>query len=100
MGMSGGGIAVLLGAGASFDCADPDLNELNNEFTPPLAVDLFRNKPSFNNILTKYPKAEALSADIRSAVLAKKNLEEVLRGLQDSSDLITRRMFFQVPLYL
>ena len=42
------GIAVLIGAGASNDCTDADLGEINPEFRPPLAVDLFVNRPSFN----------------------------------------------------
>jgi hypothetical protein len=39
-------LVVILGAGASFDCIQPNTVH-NPDFTPPLVAELFSNRASF-----------------------------------------------------
>jgi hypothetical protein len=92
-------LAVIVGAGASYDCGMR--SEIDPQWRPPLAKDLFINRvPSFTNILRQYPGAENLAEQIRSGVERGVNLETILRSLSESANLGTRRDFLQVPLYI
>jgi len=95
------GLAVILGAGASFDCADAEIAATDPEWQPPLVQGLFANRrSSFNPILLKYPKAAALAPQIRMAVQQGTSLEDVLRELEEVPQDAVRRQFWEVPLYL
>lgn len=94
------GLAVILGAGASFDCADADIAQIDPGWTPPLVQELFANRTTFNPILLKYPKAAALSGQIRDEVRAKRSLEDVLRDLTSAPQETVRRQVWEIPLYL
>lgn len=93
-------LAVVIGAGASFDCAGADTGEVNEDFRPPLVKHLFDVRHSFNQVLKKYPKAEQLSADIRARVRRNIGLETILREMQTRNSVTLRKQYWQVPLYL
>jgi len=91
-------LCVVLGAGSSYDCIS-DV-EFEPNFRPPLAAQLFENRSSFNAILRKYPGAEALSDLIRARVKNGDNLETVLRQIASEENVVLRKQFWEVPLYL
>ena len=105
---------IVLGAGASYDCValktdsdepDPGVTRVNVQYRPPLAKDLFSSEQVFDEILRKYPLATALSEEIRSRLRKSSEeqnatLEEILKELQSSPSLDTRRQVWEIPLYL
>lgn len=93
-------LTVVVGAGASHNCVDDNTNRFRSDLTPPVVQDLFENNDRFNEILRQYPKAEALSATIRSRVRRKEPLESVLKDLAAADDLLRKKQFWHVPLYL
>ena len=93
-------LTVLIGAGASFDCASSITGQTDEGFRPPLVKQLFEPKPTFDAVLSKYPRARALSATIRSRVAGGDGLEEVFRDLASEHSRVLRRQYWQVPLYL
>lgn len=93
-------LTVVVGAGASHNCVDQETNKFRTDLTPPLVQDLFENRDPFNVILRQYPKAEALSATIRSRLRRKEQLESVLKGLAAANDLSLKKQFWHIPLYL
>lgn len=93
-------LAVIIGAGASHDCAREGVNELSNDYRPPLVQELFEFRPAFNAILRKYPKAEDLSPTIRTKVKKGAYLETYLKDLASEEKLVFRKQYWQVPLYL
>src|SRR4051812_43595134 len=58
-------LVVVLGAGASFDCASPEM-EPDDAFRPPLVRDLFA--PRYFQTLDNYPVARHAGAEIRSII--------------------------------
>jgi hypothetical protein len=95
-------LVVIIGAGASFDCASELVNK-RPELQPPLVKDLFA--PRLAEFLDRYPLAQAAAADIRRAIAPESEnavpLERYLReGLRDSEDMYAQRRYRQVPLYL
>jgi hypothetical protein len=51
-------LTIVIGAGASYDCADGKTGaEINDQYRPPLAKDIFGTK--FNKILSRYPAVTA-----------------------------------------
>lgn len=94
------GIAIIIGAGASWDCANASTGRINDAFRPPLVGELFQNRNGFNDILNKYPKARALSGRIRDGLAAGRGLEDILREISQAPQETSRSQYFQVPLYL
>jgi len=72
---------IILGAGASFECVDPnklDTNKLSNR--PPLTFDLFR--PSFRDMIERYPEISSLASDWDAKVRSfERNFEDYLTKL-------------------
>lgn len=111
---------VILGAGASFDCASEGSQIHNEAWRPPLTIDLFRglksvdaglksdedpdqhtHRPEFFEILNDYPGARTLSASIIPRLAAgAAGLEEVLRELAESEDRTERQDYMQIPAYI
>jgi hypothetical protein len=95
-------LIVLVGAGASYDCAS-NYQRRVIAFRPPLVKELFESRPdTFNAILHRYPLAEAAAAQIRP-VLSRGAIvfEEYLRTrFQESDHPYTRRKLFSIPPYL
>src|SRR5438874_9072993 len=94
-------LVVVIGAGASFDCASDEV-ERDAGLRPPLVKDLFGNKKDFAQILNHYPLAEMAAAEIRTTLRDEAvALEEYLRTrLRDADDAYARLRYRQIPLYL
>jgi hypothetical protein len=92
-------LLIILGAGASFDCASQEV-ETRVDSRPPLVTELFA--PRFAQILNRYPLAEQAAAGIRTAVAnGSLAVESVLRErLRDSPHEHERRQYWSIPLYL
>ena len=93
-------LTVILGAGSSYDCVTPNVAEHNTDYRPPLTEELFAFRRSFNAILRKYPKAEALSDRIRTRLTARDSLEDLLRSLEEERNLYLKKRYYAIPLYL
>ncbi len=92
-------IAVVFGAGASYDVDTGSTPETNPEWQPPLVRDLF--SPRFYGLRAIYPGADFLAQSLHPlAVAGAINVEERLRLLADSHDPTTRRNYLQIPPYL
>lgn len=93
-------LTVVLGAGSSHDCADPNVTPVEVAYKPPLVKDLFELRTSFNDILTQYQAARTIADDLRTRLAQPgANLEELLKELESRQDLSRRRQYWEVPLY-
>ena len=82
-------LLVILGAGASYDSApskDPSASHINRELQhrPPLANQLFGDRPYFGEIMNKYPKCLDIAPRLRHLPEGV-SVETVLQGLQFES---------------
>jgi hypothetical protein len=95
-------LLVILGAGASFDCATGSGGQLHADLRPPLVTQLFETRPAFTRILRHYPLAQKAAADIRPAIAdSSVAIEEFLREtLRDSEFDHRRDQYWAIPLYL
>lgn len=93
-------LTIIFGAGASFDCADGNNSQLRGGYRPPLVKDLFAFRPEFNDILSKYRRAETLSDDIRDKLGRGISIESILKGYSQKNPLIRRKQYWEVPLFL
>ena len=94
-------LTVIIGAGASYDCAGIRITGDNLDYRPPLVNDLFDfRERSFNPILAKYKRAQSLSANIRSRVQRGQHLETILADFAYSSNPVIYRQYLEIPLYL
>lgn len=59
-------LTVIVGAGASYDCVADGATDYDGSWRPPLTSNLFDLRPGFSEILQKYPRAVALSDEIRA----------------------------------
>lgn len=94
-------LLVVLGAGASFDCASKEVPR-DSDYRPPLVTELFNPRREFARILHRYPLAEQAAAGIRTALSSGSvAIEAFLRDeLRDSEHAHERRLYWAVPLYL
>src|SRR5258707_1562956 len=94
-------LAVVVGGGASKDSVqESPITEINSDWTPPLTADLFAARTSFNRILSKHPKANALSEIIRTRIKNSENLEDILKDLMSSTNLQVKKQVWAVTFYL
>lgn len=92
-------LTVVLGAGASYDCAGPGVTaSINEEYRPPLTKDIFA--PRFNSILERHPAVRANLDELRSKLTQGGDFEQILRDLFESAERSGNDWPFQVPLYL
>jgi hypothetical protein len=93
---------VILGAGASYDCAPPNLIEVTGKnFWPPLTSELFVPRPfGFAPILAKYPLAKAAAAELASATSAVSIETQLRERYRDSEHDHDRRIFRGILPYL
>lgn len=90
---------VILGAGASHDCADANTaTQVNNDFRPPLAKDIFSRR--FDGILTRYPAVTARLDELRTQLGDNGNFERIFRTLLESAARHRKFWPLQIPLYL
>jgi hypothetical protein len=97
-----GRLVVVIGAGASHDCAS-DPAKRREDRRPPLVKDLFGK--DFDYLLGRYPLAQAAADEIRQAIDPESKdalqLEDYLREqMRDSTDSYTSLRYRQIPLYL
>lgn len=79
-------ITIILGAGASYDCVNPQVATATGQ-QPPMANGLLRNVPPLRNFLRQYQLSETLAARIDAAVQGKKaSLEEEVERFAMSGD--------------
>lgn len=89
---------VIIGAGASFDCASSECVS-RHELRPPLVTHLFA--PRFADILNNYPMAQMAASVIRSHLGDSMALEQFLRDhLRDSAHPADRSKFHSIHYYL
>lgn len=89
---------VILGAGASKDCATGAMPKGGGPI-PPLVTELF--SPAHMDILGQYPAAQAAGAEIRKAGEGAVAIEQFIRErYRDSSHQPDRRKFMAIPCYL
>jgi len=92
-------LAIIVGAGASYDCADRrTARYVNEKFRPPLARDIFSNQ--FDEILSRYRTLEARLDWLRTKLARGENFEEIFRKLLDSAERNQLYWPLQVPMYL
>lgn len=81
-------LLVVLGAGASYDSAPskhPDESTYSNLMgRPPLANQLFTDRPDFGNVMNKYPKVLDIAPRLRH-LQGELSIETVLQGYQSET---------------
>jgi hypothetical protein len=113
-------LMVIFGAGASFDSSptyppgkvSPDLSGgdySNNYHRPPLAKDLFEDRPIFRLALDAFPQCKSIVARLRDPAVTsgEKSIETVLRHLEDEAlayprgqqELLAVRCYLQRAIY-
>ena len=106
-------LAVILGAGASFDSIRRSRTVgVSWSWRPPLTTELFEPKDesfsrevqearrrNFETVLARYPRARSLASELGIRAARGEGLEAVLRSWRDGEDYIVRR-FQQVPFYI
>jgi len=95
-------VLVILGAGASYDCANDGASS-QPEWRPPLARQLFAiaDRPAFEAILKRFPGAQMLAAELAEVSRQSTfSLERTLREYHDHRDEGVKRAFGDVPRYL
>lgn len=96
-------LMVIFGAGASFDSsptytpgmAPPTVSadDHHNDFNrPPLAKDLFANRPLFNEVLNAFPECKAIVPILRDPAVTtgKKSIETLLREFEKQAEKFER----------
>jgi hypothetical protein len=92
-------LTIILGAGASHDCADRDTAaQISDAYRPPLAKDIFARQ--FDGILSHYPGVAARLDELRTKLAKGGNFEEIFRGLLESAEHHQNFWPLQLPIYL
>lgn len=92
-------LLTIFGAGASFDSVDlsltPDLSRsirFESYYRPPLASELFDERPAFVSEMNRWPQVAPLISRLRTATARGGAVEEVLREIQEEADRYRRRL--------
>jgi hypothetical protein len=94
-----GGVAIILGAGSSHDCADRrTAAQVNDHYLPPLARDIFSQ--NFDEILGRYPTITARLDELRTKLGEGGNFEKIFRSLLESAERHQNYWPLQLPLFL
>ena len=94
---------VILGAGAAYDIHGEGSEIIDDEYRPPLAIDLFdiNEHHAYSEVLQRYPGAEFLAQNLAALVTSgQESIENSLRHYAEHSNPIIRRYFKQIPGYL
>src|SRR5437773_1676487 len=87
-------VGVILGAGASRDAFNDTGPPRDEQWTPPLAAELFSQRPVFWPVLAQYPGVRVLASDLGELVRAGKAIMETkLREYANHSDPRIREHF-------
>lgn len=92
-------LVVIIGAGASYDCVDPN-DYVVRGLKPPLTKELFDNRQAFLDALDNYPGARNVSAKLVASVTGGKPIEVAIREGMESANRVIRKCYDEVPLYL
>lgn len=91
-------LTLIIGAGASFDCAIPDSTYIKNpDLRPPLTKDLFHMK--FNKFFSQLKKGSALAAELRSELQNGASIEALLKKVDSSTHRARKAQVQQIQLY-
>jgi len=94
-------VAVILGAGASYDCWNDTGPPADMHWRPPLARDLFGTRPAFWDVLVRFNGARVLASELGELARGDAfNIEVKLREYAEHKDQRIRQAFKDVPLYL
>jgi hypothetical protein len=92
-------LLTVFGAGASFDSVDLSLApklarwvEIESEYRPPLAAQLFDERPDFVAEMNRWPQVAPLIPRLRTATAHGGAVEEVLRKIQEEADKFRLRL--------
>lgn len=92
-------LLTVFGAGASFDSVDLSLApgvslglRLKSYYQPPLAAELFDERPAFVSEMNLWPQVAPLVTRLRTAASRGGAVEEVLREIQEEADKYRRRL--------
>lgn len=79
-------LMVIFGAGASYDsfATHPAEKKMYPEDRPPLAVELFDNRPAFAKVLREFADCQSIVSDLRHRD-PKHSVEQVLERLQSQN---------------
>ncbi len=92
-------LTVILGAGASYDCADRDTaSVVNDDFRPPLAKDILARR--FDGILNGYPLVTARLDELRTRLSNSGDFEQIFRTLLESAANHQKFWPLLLPVYL
>lgn len=91
-------IAIIVGAGASYDCVNLRLTKVNQLLRPPLVHELFDTR--FEDIVLKYKQVSSSADEIRSFLLKNISIEEILLKFSKESDKSLKKTYYYLPLYL
>lgn len=95
-------LTVLLGAGASYDCANAS-STINLDWRPPLARELFNiaHRKAFEPLLRSFAGARFLSAELAELSLDSSfSIESQLREYSVHPDTRIREHYLDIPRYL
>ena len=93
-------LLVIVGAGASWDSVPGA--EPGDRYRPPLAKDLFAEKPDYVELLNDFPHAAPIVSRVRMALGAGASLESVLEEIRGESNAnpVKRGQLLGVQFYL
>jgi hypothetical protein len=76
-------LMVVFGAGASYDCVPAETKAtMNQDYRPPLAKDLFQNRPAFSERLNAYRYISSVVPRLRRLERSGGNIEDELEKLR------------------
>lgn len=94
---------VILGAGASYDVRGEGSPVINDDFRPPLAIDLFDidRHPAYWQVMQHYNGAKFLGQRLAQKSLAGAiDIENELKTYAEHKNKVIREHFKHIPAYL
>lgn len=95
-----GRVAVFIGAGASYDCANTGHISTNPQFRPPLMEELFDNRTEFDKILSKYLAAASAATSIRYRLERGERIEPILSSIKGNDSPASLAQFHEITYFL
>ena len=92
-------LAIILGAGASFDVCPDEGPILDPSWCPPVVASLFATK-SFDMVLKDFPAAQALMSSVRTAVRGGKPFEAEIKAHVENENPYVQRQVKELPVAL
>jgi len=93
-------LAVIVGAGASYDVCPDQGPILDPRWQPPIIATIF-DSPAFDSVLARHPQADSIMSSIRTQMRSKRmTFEESLAYWMGKDDEAIKRKVLQVPIAL